>query len=40
MAEGEEQEFRGEGILAVTRTLLQSSISYVAGYQLSLGGRW
>jgi indolepyruvate ferredoxin oxidoreductase alpha subunit len=27
------QEFRGEGILAVTKALLQSGISYVAGYQ-------
>jgi indolepyruvate ferredoxin oxidoreductase alpha subunit len=26
-------EFRGEGILAVTKALLQSGISYVAGYQ-------
>ncbi|HZD95474.1 MAG TPA: indolepyruvate ferredoxin oxidoreductase subunit alpha [Candidatus Sulfotelmatobacter sp.] len=30
---GEGQEFRGEGILAVTKALLQSGISYVAGYQ-------
>src|SRR6516164_6781591 len=26
-------EFRGEGILAVTKALLQSGVSYVAGYQ-------
>src|SRR6476646_10662350 len=30
---GEGQEFRGEGILAVTKALLQSGGSYVAGYQ-------
>src|SRR5215471_11914660 len=30
---GEGQEFRGEGILAVTKALLQSGCSYVAGYQ-------
>jgi indolepyruvate ferredoxin oxidoreductase, alpha subunit len=30
---GAGQEFRGEGILAVTKALLQSGISYVAGYQ-------
>src|SRR5262250_872283 len=30
---GESQEFRGEGILAVTKALLQSGVSYVAGYQ-------
>ncbi|MGA8144032.1 MAG: indolepyruvate ferredoxin oxidoreductase subunit alpha [Candidatus Acidiferrales bacterium] len=30
---GERQEFRGEGILAVTKALLQSGVSYVAGYQ-------
>ena len=30
---GSGQEFRGEGILAVTKALLQSGISYVAGYQ-------
>ncbi|MBZ5522512.1 MAG: indolepyruvate ferredoxin oxidoreductase subunit alpha [Acidobacteriia bacterium] len=30
---GEGQEFHGEGILAVTKALLQSGISYVAGYQ-------
>ena len=27
------QEFRGEAILAVTKALLQSGVSYVAGYQ-------
>src|SRR6201993_1116961 len=31
LSEGE--EFRGEGILAVTKALLQSGVSYVAGYQ-------
>ena len=31
LAEGE--EFRGEGILAVTKALLQSGVSYVGGYQ-------
>src|SRR5437899_5107347 len=30
---GQDQEFRGEGILAVTKALLQSGVSYVAGYQ-------
>ena len=30
---GHGQEFRGEGILAVTKALLQSGVSYVAGYQ-------
>jgi indolepyruvate ferredoxin oxidoreductase alpha subunit len=30
---GEGQEFRGEGILAVTKALLQSGVSHVAGYQ-------
>ncbi|MCC6948364.1 MAG: indolepyruvate ferredoxin oxidoreductase subunit alpha [Bradyrhizobiaceae bacterium] len=30
---GEGQEFRGEGILAVTKALLQSGIAYAAGYQ-------
>src|SRR5437667_7701376 len=30
---GEGQEFRGEGILAVTKALLQSGVSYVTGYQ-------
>jgi indolepyruvate ferredoxin oxidoreductase alpha subunit len=30
---GEGQTFRGEGILAVTKALLQSGVSYVGGYQ-------
>ena len=30
---GAGQEFRGEGILAVTKALLQSGVSYVGGYQ-------
>src|SRR5215813_9022850 len=30
---GAGSEFRGEGILAVTKALLQSGVSYVAGYQ-------
>src|SRR5436853_2042538 len=30
---GEGETFRGEGILAVTKALLQSGISYVGGYQ-------
>lgn len=30
---GEGEEFQGEGILAVTKALLQSGVSYVAGYQ-------
>src|ERR1700761_2093624 len=30
---GDGQEFRGEGILAVTKALLQSGVGYVAGYQ-------
>src|SRR5215468_3927994 len=30
---GDGQEFRGEGILAVTKALLQASVSYVSGYQ-------
>jgi indolepyruvate ferredoxin oxidoreductase, alpha subunit len=30
---GEGQEFHGEGILAVTKALLESGVSYVAGYQ-------
>jgi indolepyruvate ferredoxin oxidoreductase alpha subunit len=30
---GEGQEFRGEGILAVTKALLESGVSYVGGYQ-------
>src|SRR5262245_24781959 len=30
---GEGQEFRGEGILAITKALLQCSVGYVGGYQ-------
>ena len=30
---GSGQEFRGEGILAITKALLQSGVSYVGGYQ-------
>jgi hypothetical protein len=30
---GEGQEFKGEGILAITKALLQSGVSYVGGYQ-------
>ena len=30
---GEGQEFRGEGILAITKALLQSGVAYVGGYQ-------
>ena len=30
---GEGEEFHGEGILAVTKALLESGVSYVAGYQ-------
>src|SRR6202043_747124 len=30
---GADEEFRGEGILAVTKALLQSGVSYVSGYQ-------
>jgi len=30
---GEGQEFRGEGILALTKALLQSGVGYVGGYQ-------
>ena len=30
---GAGQEFQGEGILAVTKALLQSGVSYVTGYQ-------
>ncbi len=30
---GQGETFRGEGILAVTKALLQSGVSYVAGYQ-------
>ncbi len=30
---GDSEIFRGEGILAVTKALLQSGVGYVAGYQ-------
>ena len=30
---GAGEEFHGEGILAVTKALLQSGVAYVAGYQ-------
>ena len=30
---GDGQEFRGEGILAITKALLQSGVAYVGGYQ-------
>ena len=30
---GRGAEFRGEGILAVTKALLQSGVAYVGGYQ-------
>ena len=30
---GKGEEFHGEGILAVTKALLQSGVSYVGGYQ-------
>src|SRR5690606_17229442 len=30
---GQGAEFRGEGILAVTKALLQSGVAYVGGYQ-------
>ncbi len=30
---GAGDEFRGEGILAVTKALLEAGVSYVAGYQ-------
>ena len=30
---GEGDEFAGEGILAITKALLQAGVSYVAGYQ-------
>src|SRR5271167_4838465 len=30
---GQGEEFRGEGILAITKALLQSGVSYVGGYQ-------
>ncbi|MCX7323510.1 MAG: indolepyruvate ferredoxin oxidoreductase, partial [Hyphomicrobiales bacterium] len=30
---GAGDEFRGEGILAITKALLESGVSYVGGYQ-------
>jgi indolepyruvate ferredoxin oxidoreductase, alpha subunit len=30
---GDGEEFHGEGILAVTKALLQSGVAYVGGYQ-------
>ena len=30
---GEGEKFHGEGVLAVTKALLQSGVSYVGGYQ-------
>ena len=30
---GAGEEFRGEGILAITKALLQSGVAYVGGYQ-------
>src|SRR5450755_3678032 len=30
---GDGEEFHGEGILAITKALLQSGVAYVAGYQ-------
>ena len=30
---GPGEEFRGEGILAITKALLQSGVAYVGGYQ-------
>ena len=33
---GSGEEFRGEGILAITKALLESGVSYVAGYQGAL----
>ncbi len=33
LALGDGQEFKGEAILAVTKALLQSGVSYVSGYQ-------
>jgi len=45
---GAGEEFRGEGILAVTKALLQSGVSYVSGYRgapishlvMKLSQRW
>jgi indolepyruvate ferredoxin oxidoreductase alpha subunit len=33
LALGQGQMFHGEGILAITKALLQSGVSYVGGYQ-------
>ncbi len=33
LRKGEGEVFRGEGVLAVTRALLQSRVSYIGGYQ-------
>ncbi len=33
LRKGNGEEFRGEGILAITKALLQSGVSYVGGYQ-------
>src|SRR5258706_16186349 len=33
---GDGEEFHGEGILAVTKALLQSGVAYVGGYQGAL----
>ena len=33
LAKGDGDVFHGEGILAVTKALLQSGVSYVGGYQ-------
>ncbi len=30
---GSGEEFHGEGILAITKALLQSGVSYIGGYQ-------
>ena len=30
---GDGEEFHGEGILAITKALLQSGVSYIGGYQ-------
>jgi indolepyruvate ferredoxin oxidoreductase alpha subunit len=30
---GQGEEFHGEGILAITKALLQSGVSYIGGYQ-------
>ena len=33
LSKGEGEVFEGEGILAITKALLQSGVSYVGGYQ-------